>query len=203
MCHINTGGTLKRDQTLWCWGNSPALDSAIGADGMFTGAISKEPVRALNDERVRSMDLGGGNGCALTTEGDLYCWGTNDGGQLLGNEIHTEFHGPRRIASNPDWKQVTAGSSICVLRLEGGVECWGANNGGCLGRGQSQSELRYSQDIATVISDDEFDDLAGSTFSYVGRTTQGELRSWGRDTYGKLGNGQTGDQSLPGTINID
>lgn len=202
---LSTSSTcaVKLNQTLWCWGNSPAFESNTDESGMFTGASTGDPRQALEGHKIRSMNMGGGNGCALTTGGELYCWGSNDGGQLLGLEPLAKFHGPTKIASETSWKQVVASSTICVLDTDNRVSCWGANNGGCLGRGVSQNELRFSQDVTLIATEQRFTSLFGSTFTLFAQTETGALYGWGRGTYGKLGNGNGADQESLVSIAID
>lgn len=104
--------------------------------------------------------------------------------------------------SNPV-KQVSVGvSHTCALFASGSVRCWGMNDHGQLGYGNTN-----------VIGDDEFPSSAGDV-NIGGAVTQiaagsdftcallasGNVRCWGRNSYGNLGYGNTndiGDDELP------
>lgn len=75
-----TACALKRDGSLWCWGNNEAQQ--LGQMGMteLLGAVS--PLRTHAD-RVWSRVFGGQRHlCALDAEGDAFCWGNNDHAEL-------------------------------------------------------------------------------------------------------------------------
>lgn len=181
---------VKEDQTLWCWGASSAV---VNEEGEFEGRSSHEPAAVLADKKIRSMDVNGGNGCALTTESELYCWGSNSVGQLLGTPPVAELLGTRKIAANDNWKKITVvGGTFCGLGQGGTVECWGSNLAGSLGRGIADADLRETTTVAPVVFDGIFTDLTGGLASVYGRTIDGELYGWGHNgAYGKLGQGTT------------
>ena len=134
--------------------------------------------------------MGGGNGCALLTDGELHCWGTNDGAQLIGTEKLAEPHGIWTIASNNDWVSIiVAGSTFCALDKSGQAVCWGNNLGGSLGRGIANHELSYSGEPAPVTSAQRFVHLFGGTFAFFARTSDGGLYGWGRGSDGRMGQG--------------
>ncbi|MFT3925574.1 MAG: hypothetical protein QM778_23745 [Myxococcales bacterium] len=68
------------------------------------------------------------NACALRA-GSLYCWGSNNLGQV-GDGSTTARSEPTRIGSFKDWVAVDAGSSSCAVRANGAVYCWGSINDG-------------------------------------------------------------------------
>lgn len=75
------------------------------------------------------------------------------------------------------------------------VHSWGNGDGGRLGHGDSNSreEPTLVQELQgkTVVSI-----ACGSTYS-AAITTQGELYTWGRGNYGRLGHGSSDDHSVP------
>lgn len=181
---------VKVDQSLWCWGKSSAIESNSTDDGMFNGVTTNLPTAVLPSKKMRSVSLDGGNGCALTVAGELYCWGTNDGGQLLGLELLPEQHTIRKFATNDDWVKVAMpGSALCALKIDGTVECWGANSGGALGRGLDSDELRMSQEISQVVTEQRFVDIDSGTFGFFAMTGSGDFYGWGSRHHGGMGKG--------------
>lgn len=96
---------LKDDGTVWCWGDNregqlgdggtsssgyavqvqglpdpaqdPVVALAAGGGGRDPTVITRNP----NDPNAVE-DYAGGHSCALTQSGKVYCWGSNDRGQL-------------------------------------------------------------------------------------------------------------------------
>jgi hypothetical protein len=70
---------LRGDGTAWCWGDNSAGQLGMG----LVGGVSPTPVDVV-DLHVRpvSLSAGGGHTCAMTSDGEVLCWGGNYYGQL-------------------------------------------------------------------------------------------------------------------------
>ncbi len=182
---------VSTNQDLYCWGWNSAIESTLDDDGLNTGIVTSLPTRALEGLKIRSLSMGGGNGCALTTDGDLHCWGTNDVGQLLGTEKLSKQHGPRKVYSNNDWVKAAVPSSImCGLKIDGSVECWGGNVAGSLGRGISGDDLRVSLDILPVVGNITFTDIFVGDGTIFAKDINENIYGWGVGLYGLMGQGE-------------
>ena len=149
---------LKADGTLVGWGvsgdgrlNTPRLLVWRGNDQDDDGAPDYAGNRSLvRQEPVRWSQVAAGNlhTCAVTTEGEIYCWGDNDLRQtdipigLLGDQYARQIPNPRFT------KIVAGGYHTCVLEAEtvisvtptraggpdtmpaGSIVCWGDNSAG-------------------------------------------------------------------------
>jgi len=71
---------LKRDGTLWSWGDNFSGQLGIGTRGIEQYQTS--PVRVGNLAGWRAIAAGGGHGLALREDGTLWSWGDNSVGQL-------------------------------------------------------------------------------------------------------------------------
>ncbi|MCY1058791.1 hypothetical protein OV142_27180 [Nannocystis sp. SCPEA4] len=79
------------------------------------------------------LALGVDFSCALDPRGAVWCWGSNDHGQL-GDGSEVPSARPLRIAGLPRVQAIAAGHQhACTLAEDGGVWCWGHNRGGQLG----------------------------------------------------------------------
>ncbi|MGB0628952.1 MAG: hypothetical protein ACPGN8_06730, partial [Candidatus Thalassarchaeaceae archaeon] len=107
---------------LYCWNDGQLVATPMPAG---RAAIS-----------VSSDD---GHQCAIMDDGSLYCWGSNDHGQLgIGNTIDQSAPAnvPNPGGPNASFTQVSAGPRhTCAIIDDGRAYCWGANEYGQLGIG--------------------------------------------------------------------
>ena len=141
-CAVNAEGGVE------CWGqndlgqlgngtnedsNTPVI--VIGPEG--EGKLSS-PVKADGPQGVVDLSAGLNHTCALESNGDVWCWGLNDEGQL-GNgtnedsnvSVQVPISGAIDITSGPDYS--------CAVLSSGEVKCWGANDKGQLNDGTRNS----------------------------------------------------------------
>ena len=158
---------------------------------------------------VVSISAGGLHTCALTSAGQVFCWGDATFGKLGAGDPSTSIQ-PRPTAVTGLDKPVAsidAGSHhTCAVTVAGGAFCWGWNFSGQLGR---EEPLRCSGRIFQVLP--ECSSLpvqvkgleqgvvavaAGDSHSCA-LTDQGGVKCWGLNDHGQLGNGTTANSSLP------
>ncbi len=138
---VNTACALKRDATVWCWGNNAAgqLGHIAGSSGdILCGATACNPKPTqVTIPAASAIAVGENNACAVVTpSGDLYCWGNDDFGQTSGTLPAAKGGrlGPTKIPLPRPAQQVAGGSSFtCAVLDNGNVWCWGANDIGNLG----------------------------------------------------------------------
>jgi alpha-tubulin suppressor-like RCC1 family protein len=103
------------------------------------------------------------------------------------------------------WIQAAAGEHhTCALSTNRSLHCWGINDSGQLGAGT----LDGSAVPVQVGSDEDWASVAaGWLHTCAVRTTDesryGRLYCWGLNAYGQLGNGATGDSTLPVQVGDD
>jgi alpha-tubulin suppressor-like RCC1 family protein len=148
-------------------------DSITGSGG---GAPRPDPQRALA--------VGERHACVLTEQGEAFCWGGGESGQL-GNGLLTISEVPVRVAGDHRFVAIHAGGvQTCALTNDGDAYCWGSNRSGQLGTGLSTSESRPTP----VAGGLKFTSLSVGGFAHAcGRTTDGLLYCWGSDQFGQLG----------------
>jgi alpha-tubulin suppressor-like RCC1 family protein len=116
-----------------CWGRNEH-----GQLGTGRQAEALLPARAVLPGSVYAVALaaGGNNTCIITSNGDLYCWGANESGQL-GASVGRSQAAPTRIPGLAEQVVEVAlmDEAICALLRGGSVACWGDNLLGQLGRG--------------------------------------------------------------------
>lgn len=115
---------LKKDATLWCWGEN---DAGQLGDGTRRATSTPRRVRGLSG--VRQVALSTNQSCAVTTSGALWCWPGPGKGRR-------RRLGPRRIPGLTGVTAVATGTDhVCAIAAGGQVWCWGKNGQGQLGDG--------------------------------------------------------------------
>src|SRR5262249_37609380 len=126
-CAFSDGSPVR------CWGSNAGgqLGNNSTTDSPFA-----VPVSNLGGE-VTTVAAGAGHTCALTLNGDVYCWGSNAHGKL-GDNSTTNRSVPVLVSGLTGVKAIAAGGDhTCALTNAGGVVCWGYNNWGQLGNGST------------------------------------------------------------------
>jgi alpha-tubulin suppressor-like RCC1 family protein len=129
-----TSFAIKTDGTLWAWGyNASSGSLGLGFSGNSSYYSSPVQVGALNNWKQVSSGLYYSS--AIKTDGTLWAWGENVGGQL-GQGNTTSYSSPVQIGTLTNWKQVSSGyQQTLAVKTDGTLWTWGANQSGQLGQG--------------------------------------------------------------------
>jgi alpha-tubulin suppressor-like RCC1 family protein len=107
---------------LYCWGSNQ-----FGKLGINLSGDRSEPTLVSELEEVLDFALGQNHTCAISKEGAsgrLYCWGSNDLGQLLSLEEKT-FRKPVLLSTDKFTSIVSTERAICAKGLDNSGSCWG------------------------------------------------------------------------------
>lgn len=117
----------------------PAPANAVEVEGWMPARAGE--LRAVPGVmRYTALAAGSAHTCGVTPEGDIYCWGANDVGQL-GDGTRVSRTAPVRVAGPASYRAVRGGRAhTCGLETGGAVRCWGENRSGQLGDGTLTSE---------------------------------------------------------------
>ncbi len=142
---------------------------------------------------VRSVSAGYEHTCAITGDGELWCWGDGGWGRLGNGESGTRRE-PVKVQTDVTFAAVSAGGGhTCALAESGEAWCWGQSGGGALGDGSSDNSSVPVQ----VESDVTFTSLfAGGTHTCA-LTADGTAYCWGDNRQGQLGDGTTDHRTAP------
>lgn len=136
---------LKSDGTAWAWGIN--TEKQLGNGSVTTNQKAEKPIAvtmptdsAGDPVRFLSVSAGWSHVLALATDGSVWGWGSNSGGQLGIDLVQSSVSTPTRIASDfggVPVVAVVAGNCVSyALRSDGTVYSWGSNEVGLLGNGE-------------------------------------------------------------------
>ncbi|CAJ0961840.1 unnamed protein product [Ranitomeya imitator] len=182
--------------TIYGWGHNHR-----GQLGGIEGAKVKVPTPCEALATLRPVQLIGGEQTlfAVTADGKLYATGYGAGGRLgiggtesvstptLLESIQHVF--VKKVAVN------SGGKHCLALSSEGEVYSWGEAEDGKLGHG-NRSPCDRPRVIESLRGTEVIDIAAGGAHSAC-ITAAGELYTWGKGRYGRLGHGDSEDQLKP------
>jgi len=194
------------DGSAWCWG-----DNRRGQLGDGTSIDRSTPTRVVGPggtgqlSGVVAITAGSEHTCAVTSSGAVYCWGQNRNGQLgIGTKKSqsspVQVDGVGGTGSLLGVVEVDAGGNHTCARFTGGTAaCWGDNGRGQVGDGSKTDR----KSPVLVLSADGTGNLTGVATLGLGdlhscaALGSGAAYCWGEGSRNRLGNGSTGDQTLP------
>lgn len=190
---------ILADGSLQCWG-----DNTEGQLGTGDATNHKKPVAlSLKGITVQQMSLGDSHSCAVLSNSKLFCWGSNQHGQLGQSQKETILK-PTEVTlpSGVTVRQVSAGRHhTCAILSDDSLQCWGGNDNGQLGNGTTQATHKL-QRVSLGEGNIAKDVQAGPNHTCA-ILTDGNMKCWGFGLYGQLGDGQTQSSQVPVDVELD
>lgn len=154
---------LKTDGTLWSWGTN--INGQLG-DGTVVGKFSPVNIGSLTGTWDQ-IDAGKDHAAAITTTGQLWCWGSNVYG-ACGNPYVLSgtpaFSSPVQTSvGGSNWNSVSAGNNWTgATKVDGTLWNWGQNQIGQLG---TDDTLSYEAPTETVYGGTEWIKVSNNGYS--------------------------------------
>lgn len=166
---------ITENGDLYCWGYAEMGQVGNGMSGIEDRQTT--PVKIMkNVTMVRTQHS---NTAAVTTDGDLYCWGGNEWGQI-GNGTLVRQVTPVKVLSNVALVNLE-GVRASAITKNGDLYCWGENGTGKVGNGKSGFN-QYGESIVQTTPIKVLGSVAYSMFSTdysAALTKSGDLYHWG------------------------
>lgn len=165
---------------------------------LFCSAKSSYAAQKKAQHKVQLVALASGfnHTCGLASDGDIYCWGRNDSGQLgIGSSDEAAHPKPVLVSGKLKVAFISAnGDQTCALTATGVAYCWGENKFGQLGNGTLVSAVSP----VPVSGDLKFKTLSVGATHTCGLTISGAAYCWGGNWHGQLGIGtMDGEERYP------
>lgn len=181
---------LDADNQGWAWGFND--DGQLG-DG--TRVLRRPaPVRSVSGDVVTLLAIGSACSLSLTDEGALWIWGGNNNQQLTDEITATRSVDPVWIAGISNMLDAAGSGHILALRDDGTVWSWGANAFGQTGDGTTESPRGVP---APAIGLTNAVHVAAGHLHSLAVDRDGHVWTWGRNSFGALGDGDNRDRSQP------
>ncbi|QWB99902.1 InlB B-repeat-containing protein [Mycoplasmatota bacterium] len=159
-------------------------------------------------EIVKNISIGVEHSIAITSEGRVFSWGSNNNGQL-GDGTRTDRTTPTEITSQfglnagETVKNISLGVEHSIaITSEGRVFTWGSNNNGQLGDG-TRTDRTTPIEITSQFGLDAGETLTSISLGVehsIAITSEGRVFTWGSNNNGQLGDGTSTDRTTPTEI---
>jgi len=190
---------VKTDGTLWLWGKNN-----YGQLGDNTTGNKSSPVQTIAGATTWNKVSASGSHCgAIKTDGTLWMWGFNNGGQLGANDTTSRSSPIQTISSGTTWLFVATGAVItAAIKTDGTLWTWGINTLGQLG---DNTTINKSSPVQTIASGSSWQQVSAGGSNNGGANpghmmaikTDGTLWTWGYNDSGQLGDNTTINKSSP------
>ncbi|CAN5746099.1 hypothetical protein BH11MYX3_BH11MYX3_25460 [soil metagenome] len=194
---------LKYDHTIWCSGTNGSGELGTGMSSMMPVATPVQVVEA-GTPMTDVTHLRGGYEftCAVRTNGNVWCWGRGNQGQLgNGAAMPIDSITPVRVVKQngeplSNIVQIDSGySHTCARDTNGDVWCWGRNSSAELGDGTVLPQARnFASRVLQTAGGTPFTGatelISGGDHNCVIKAGD-QVWCWGADYNGQLGDNQT------------
>lgn len=190
---VNYGCAVSTIGAVHCWGTNFSGEQGNSSNnGSFVADATPQEVAGL--PAAAKVAAAVDHTCAVTDGHELYCWGSNEKGQL-GNLTNygstTANPAPALVALPAGVTDVALGyKSTCALLITGATYCFGLNENGQLGNatgsgtpGGNPAPLLASLGPAAALMAPSY-----MTYHFCAVLVTGALSCWGANGVGQLGN---------------
>jgi len=198
---------LKYDGTVWCSGynaDGEIGDGSIGVSTSMRRQVIDSTTAPITD--ATAVVAGAFHTCALRASGAVWCWGSDEDGQLGNNDDQTHYASAQQVehvGGAPLTGMVSlaaGGNTSCALDGSATAWCWGNGGYGELGDGLSMGRDQAAQ-VLVAAAGAPFGNIAelvlGGSDGECLRTTTNQIWCWGDNDHGQVGDGSENNVASP------
>ena len=142
------------------------------------------------------LSLGDYHSGAITQDGSLYMWGSNNSGEIGDGTTEDRYkHKPTKILDHVIAVSLGGGHSGAITQ-DGSLYMWGSNYDGEIGDGTTEDRYKPTKILDHVI------DVSLGGYHSGAITQDGSLYMWGYNSDGQIGDGTTEERDTPNKITI-
>ena len=184
---------IQIDGSLHCWGQN--FEGQLGQDDAEPGVPGTLPLAVAPGLTFGHVACGQGHTCAITSAGELYCWGRSTSSELGISVATHQLRVPTRIGTER-YRSIAAGqSNTCAITAAGQLACWGADEDADTDAGPGGLTTSGIIETPTVIDTrTDWTEVSTDTFHSCGIRADNTLHCWGRNLEGQFGLGDNSTQ---------
>ena len=188
-CGLDHVTSIKTDGTLWSWGLN---DKGQLGDNSLVKKSS--PVQIVGGgTNWKFVSAGINHVGAIKTNGTLWMWGNDFYGETGNNngEFGLAYSSPvQTISAGTNWRLVSCGwYYTTAIKTDGTLWLWGRNQYGQLA---TNNTTNRSSPVQTISGGTDWKLVSAGKRHVAAIKTDGTLWLWGSNTYGQLGNNDSG-----------
>ena len=205
-CAILDNGETK------CWGRNHkgqlGLEDASDRGTAGSQMGNNLPAVTLGTGRTAvALDGGLAHICAVLDNADVKCWGKGLDGQLISGSTTDIGYATSQMGDNLSAVDLGTGrtglhvsggtSTTCAVLDNGDLKCWGSNTQGMLGQGDTTDRGGSPGDLGDNLTAIDLGtgrtavSVHAGAFHTCAKLDNGEVKCWGKNLQGQLGQGNT------------
>ena len=196
-----TACALMESGNIYCWGSGYYGKMGNG-ESWNDDYVNTEMRQVLLPEGQggQTVSISGGHICTILDNGDVYCWGRGNQGQLgYGGTSNRNIPTKVNLPGQRSAIAISTGAFMtCAITRDGMGYCWGENDEGQLGNGTTNSRRMTPAEVLFPSGYTPVSISAGDDFACALMDNR-KVMCWGENNDGRLGQGPLGtdDETTP------
>ena len=202
-----TACALMESGNIYCWGSGYYGKMGNG-EPWNDDYVNTEMRQVLLPEGQggQTVSISGGHICTILDNGDVYCWGRGNQGQLgYGGTSNRNIPAKVNLPGQRSAIAISTGTYMtCAITTDGMGYCWGENDEGQLGNGTTNSRRTTPVEVLFPSGYTPVSISAGDDFACALMDNR-KVMCWGENNDGRLGQGPlaTDDETTPVWVSME
>ena len=202
-----TACALMESGNIYCWGSGYYGKMGNG-EPWNDDYVNTEMRQVLLPEGQggQTVSISGGHICTILDNGDVYCWGRGNQGQLgYGGTSNRNIPAKVNLPGQRSAIAISTGTFMtCAITTDGMGYCWGENDEGQLGNGTTNSRRMTPAEVLFPSGYTPVSISAGDDFACALMDNR-KVMCWGENNDGRLGQGPlaTDDETTPVWVSME